>query len=178
MHVRWLLMLAVLGAAACGGGGAEPPRATTTPKYDPATGKLTELAYDATANGRTDAWADMDGTRVLRSRVDRDEDGKIDRWEYYDDQQRLVKVGFSRAGDGIADAWAIPAADGTVERIEISSSRDETKIDRIEYYEHADPQPGSSGMLVRAEVDGDGDGQFDRWETYAAGHLRSVAYDE
>src|SRR6185436_17263300 len=108
-----------------------------------------------------DVWTETDGARALRSRVDRDGDGRVDRWEYYDDRQRLVKVGFSRAADGVADAWAFAAPDGTVQRIEISSTHDDKKIDRIEYYE-AGGAAGGPGTLVRAEVDSDGDGRFDR----------------
>jgi hypothetical protein len=39
----------------------------------------------------------MDGNRALRSRMDRNEDGRVDRWEYYDGGGRLVKVGFLAA---------------------------------------------------------------------------------
>ena len=53
----------------------------------------------------------MDGTRVLRIDIDNDEDGKLDRWEYYDADQRLEKIGTSRANDGKEDAW-LHAADG------------------------------------------------------------------
>ena len=38
---------------------------TTVPTYDPATGKLTQLTYDADRNGRVDTWTSMDGTRPL-----------------------------------------------------------------------------------------------------------------
>src|SRR5262245_6124589 len=78
---------------------------TTIPTYDNKTGKLTQLTYDRNKNGKIDTWTDMDGTRALRSRIDLDEDGKIDRWEYYDDKGGVVKVGFSRMQDGREDAW-------------------------------------------------------------------------
>ena len=48
----------------------------------------------------------MDGARVVRIEIDKDEDGKIDRWEYYGPDQKLEKVGFSRANDGKEDAWS------------------------------------------------------------------------
>ena len=32
-------------------------------------------------------------------------------------------------------------------------------------------------MLVRAEVDGDGDGKIDKWETYENGALATVSFD-
>jgi hypothetical protein len=177
MVCRVVLIAAVVCATACARPGADGPEGSATASYDTATGRLKELAYDASRDGRTDVWTDMDGARALRSRVDRDGDGRIDRWEYYDDRQRLVKVGFSRAGDGVADAWAFSAPDGTVQRIEISSSRDEQQIDRIEYYE-ARGVVDRLGALVRADVDANRDGRIDRWETFAGGELHTIAYDE
>jgi hypothetical protein len=174
---RVMLIAVVVCAPACARGGAEPPKGAATPSYDKTTGKLKELAYDAARDGRTDVWTEMDGARALRSRVDRDGDGRVDRWEYYDDRQRLVKVGFSRAADGVADAWAFSAPDGTVQRIEISSSRDEQQIDRIEYYE-AGVAVDRPGTLVRADIDANRDGRVDRWETFAGGQLHTIAYDE
>ena len=48
----------------------------------------------------------MDGTRLVSMDIDRNFDGTIDRWEYYAANGSLEKVGFSRANDGVADAWA------------------------------------------------------------------------
>jgi antitoxin component YwqK of YwqJK toxin-antitoxin module len=143
---------------------------TTRPTYDKTTGKLTELTYDRNKNGTIDTWTDMDGTKPLRSRIDQDEDGKIDRWEYYDDKGGLLKVGFSRKNDGKADAWAFAGPDGKVQRVEISSTADEKKIDRWEHYE--------GGVLVSAEEDTNGDGRADKWETYEGGALKTAAMDE
>ena len=113
----------------------------------------------------------MDGTRPLRTRIDLDEDGKIDRWEYYDDKGGLAKVGFSRKQDGKPDAWAFSGADGTLSRVEISATNDEKRIDRWEFYE--------GGSLIRAEEDTNGNGKVDRWETYGGnGVLTTAAMDE
>jgi hypothetical protein len=177
MMCRVVLIAAVLCASACARSGADVPKGSARASYDQTTGRLTELAYDAARDGRTDVWTEMDGGRALRSRVDRDGDGRIDRWEYYDDRQRLVKIGFSRSADGVADAWAFSAPDGTVQRIEISSSQNEQQIDRIEYYE-AGGGIDRRGALVRAEVDANRDGRIDRWETFAGGELHTIAYDE
>ena len=112
----------------------------------------------------------MDGSRPLRSRVDLDEDGKIDRWEYYDGSGALLKVGFSRKHEGKPDAWAFSRPDGSLEHVEISSTADESRIDRREYYE--------AGVLARAEEDTTGDGRIDKWETYEHGTLATVEFDE
>jgi hypothetical protein len=160
----------LLGAAACGNPDADRVRKTTVPTYDTKTGKLTELTYDRNKNGRIDTWTEMDGNRPIRSRIDLDEDGTIDRWEYYDDKGALTKVGFSRKQDGRVDAWAFSDAAGKVGRVEISSTADEHKIDRREFYE--------DGRLVRVEEDTNGDGRTDKWETYAHGDLVTVSLDE
>jgi antitoxin component YwqK of YwqJK toxin-antitoxin module len=168
---RCAFVCAVLAvAAACSDPDAERIKKTTLPAYDKTTGRLTQLTYDRNKNGVIDTWTDMDGTRPLRSRIDLDEDGKIDRWEYYDGTGKLAKVGFSRGKNGRADAWAFSAADGSVARIEISSTYDENKIDRWEYFE--------KGALARVEEDTDGDGKVDKWETYADGALTTASLDE
>ena len=163
-------MASAVSLAACHDPETERIKNTTIPTYDTKTGKLTELTYDRNKNGRIDTWTAMDGTKPLRSRIDLDEDGKIDRWEYYDDKGGLAKVGFSRKHDGKVDAWAYAAPDGTLSRVEISSTGDEQKIDRWEFYQ--------GGGLVRAEEDTDGNGRVDRWETYAGGALETAAMDE
>jgi antitoxin component YwqK of YwqJK toxin-antitoxin module len=167
---RLFLFAAGVALVACSDPDAARARKTTVPTYDQRTGKLTQLTYDRNKNGTIDTWTDMDGTRPLRSRVDLDEDGKIDRWEYYDAAGNLAKVGFSRANNGKADAWAFSDHDGKVARIEISSTADEHRIDRWEFYEN--------GQLARVEADSKGDGRVDRWETYEKGSLKTAAIDE
>src|SRR3954453_939374 len=130
-------LTAAIAVSAC----ADPEKGgikqTTVPTYDKTTGKLTQLTYDRNKNGKIDTWTDMDGTRPLRSRIDMDEDGKIDRWEYYGEKGELLKVGFSRKKDGTPDAWAYSGEGDKVERVEISSTADEHKIDRWEHYDAA-----------------------------------------
>lgn len=159
-----------LVASACSDPERERIKATTKPTYDKTTGKLAELTYDRNKNGRIDTWTDMDGTKPLRSRIDLDEDGTIDRWEYYGDKGELLKVGFSRKKDGKPDAWAYSGPDGKVERVEISSAAHDHKIDRWEHYD-------ASG-LASAEEDTNGDGRIDKWETYAGGAMKTAAFDE
>src|SRR5262245_50272951 len=141
LNGRHLLCAALLAAIACSDPEAERAKKTTVPTYDKTTGKLTQLTYDRNHNGKIDTWTDMDGAKPLRSRIDLNEDGKIDRWEYYDDKGGLLKVGFSRKDDGKPDAWAYAGPDGKVERIEISSTGDDKKIDRWEHYDPARVAP-------------------------------------
>ena len=163
-------LTALLAAASCSNPRPDPSAGTMKPTYDKTTGKLTQIASDRNHNGVIDTWTDMEGARPLRSRIDQDEDGKIDRWEYYDAQGKLFKVGLSRSNDGKPDSWSFPDADGTIGRIEISSTGDETAIDRWEFY--------TANQLVRVEQDTNGDGRPDTWETYEGGALKTAAYDE
>ena len=136
--------------------------------YEKQTGRLRQLTYDSNKNGKPDSFSYMDGTKVLRVEIDKDEDGKIDRWEYYGADSKLEKVGLSRANDGKVDEWVYQGSDGTVARIEISTKRD-GRVGRTEFYE--------KGALVRTEDDTDGNGAIDKWETYSNGILTSVAFD-
>jgi hypothetical protein len=154
---------------ACSDPERERLKATTKPAYDRTTGKLTELTYDANKNGRVDTWTAMDGSRALSSRIDRDEDGKIDRWEYYADNGQLAKV----------DAWVFAGGSGNVQRIEISSAGDEKKIDRWEFYdESVAMNADGTGALLKVEEDTNGDGKLDKWETYEQGVVKTAAFDE
>jgi hypothetical protein len=168
--------LAALSLVACGSSGGNT-REGIWPTYDKSSGRLTRLEYDANHDGRVDTWMDMDGTRPLRSRIDQNGDGKIDRWEEYDATGAVVRVGFSRAGNGKPDAWLRPTDDHGAQCLEISSSGDEHKIDRWEYYERGGPA-GDQGTLLRAEEDTVGDGRPHKWETYRGGALETVAFDE
>ena len=164
--------------AACSDPDKERLKQTTKATYDQSTGRLKELTYDANKNGRIDTWTDMDGTRPIRARIDRNEDGKLDRWEYYDEKGQLAKVGFSRSDDGKPDAWAFAGADGKVVRIEVSSAKDETKIDRWERYEPKGAGPEGVGALLASDEDTNGDGKPDKWETYEGGALKTAEFDD
>ena len=169
-HVNPLVFLAlVLFVSACAEpGGDQAAKKRMSPEYDKATGKLKLLKYDSDGNGKDDTFSYMDGARVIRIEIDKDEDGKIDRWEYYDANQKLAKIGTSRAQDGKEDSWAYLAADGTIDRIDVSTRHD-GKVTRVEHYQ--------KDALVAAEEDDDGDGRMDKWETYEGARLASVAFD-
>jgi hypothetical protein len=163
-----VLSLALTFGPACSTGNPAPNK-RIEPVYDKKTGRLQLLNYDSDGDGKIDIWSHMDGARVVLIEIDTNADGKIDRWEYYGADQKLEKVGSSRADDGKEDAWSYAAPDGSIARIEVSTKRD-GKVDRVEHYER--------NALVGAEEDTDGDGKPDKWETYdAGGRLASVAFD-
>jgi hypothetical protein len=159
-----LLCLAACRQAPDRSAGPQPARKV----YNDKTGRLERLDYDTRNSGRIDTRCYMDGTRILRIEVDRDGDGKVDRWEYYGANDTLEKVGVSRRNDGIPDAWAYEGPDGSLARLEISTAHD-GKVSRTEYYEH--------GVLVRSEEDTAGSGRPNKWETFKNGALQSVAFD-
>jgi hypothetical protein len=166
--VTWLA--ALCAATGCSRKPPDPAASTTRPTYDKTTGKLAQLTYDRNKNGVIDTWTDMDGARPLRSRIDTDEDGRIDRWEYYDAEGQTIKVGFSRKGDARPDAWAFSAPDGTIAHVDVSSTGDEHAIDRREFY--------TAGQLSRVEEDTNADGRVNVWEAYEGGTLKTTMFDE
>ena len=143
----------LIAAAGCSRPSGDRPHA----EYDPTSGRLRRLAYDANRNGRNDAVSIMDGTHIHRIELDLDENGKVDRWDFYREDRSLEKVGLSRLNDGVMDSQAFYAADGSLQRIEASTRRD-GRFNRVEFYE--------AGALIRSEDDGNGDGRADKWETY------------
>jgi hypothetical protein len=175
----FIVVLCAVTLPSCSDSERDRLKATTKPSYDKATGTLTELTFDANRNGRIDTWTDMSGNRPLRSRIDTNEDGRIDRWEYYDGAGKLSKVGFSRKTDGKPDAWAFSTADGRIERIEVSSTGDEARVDRWELYDTSGAVgTGGTGPLLRVEEDTNGDGRRDKWERYENGAVKIAEFDE
>ena len=173
-----LLGTGVLGLSVWANADRTGAAAAITPTYDKTTGKLTQLSYDSDHDGRADTWTEMDGTRPLRSRIDRNGDGKVDRWEEYDDNGTLVKVGFSRKDDGRPDAWVSASDKNGIQRVDMSSTGDERRIDRWEYYDTSHAGAHGQGVLVRVEEDTVGDGNVHKWEAYRDGALETVAFDE
>src|SRR5205823_1091388 len=119
----FLILLIALFIGSCNMGRDEANK-RIQPVYDRETGKLTLLKYDSKGDGTPDTFSYMDGTRVVRIEIDTDRDGKVDRWEYYSGDEKLERVGSSRANDGNVDAWSYVNADGTVARVEVSTRRD------------------------------------------------------
>jgi hypothetical protein len=162
---RPIAVASLVIVAACSGA---PGEQRVQAEYDKTTGKLSQLTVDVKKDGKPNITSYMDGTKFVRIEIDANEDGKIDRWEYYGSDQRLARVGFSRADDGIADAWAFQGPDGALARVEVATKRD-GKVNRTEFYDR--------GALTRAEEDTDTNGRIDKWEQYEAGALVSVSFD-
>jgi hypothetical protein len=123
--------------------------ARVAPEYDKDTGRLSRIAYDADGNGTHDTWAFMDGARLIKLEADENENGRIDRWEYY---------------PANAGARKVPP-----ERIERSTA-DDGRVTRREFFD--------GDEMTRVEEDTDGNGVFDKWETYRDGALATLSLDE
>ncbi len=165
---RAALTVAVL-LAALGGCREARPDARMQATYDK-TGKLRLLTYDSNGNGKPDTWSHMDGTRVVRVEIDKNEDGVIERREYYDASQALEKVeastrpdgkvtrtefydggALARAeedidGNGAVDRWET-YANGLVRSVAFDTEGTGRPTRRLVY--------GSDGQLVQIETGGD-----------------------
>jgi hypothetical protein len=117
--------------------------------YDPKTGRLKRLDYDANKNGRLDSFSFWDASRVIRIEMDQDEDGKIDRWEYYDEHNKIERVASSSRDDEVQDTWAYPDASGFLARVETDSDRDGV-INKREMFV---PRPGAPDQRVLSAVE-------------------------
>jgi hypothetical protein len=126
--------------------------------YNRVTGRLQRLVFDLNKDGKNDSVSYMDGTHIIRVELDLDENGKVERWDFYKPDGQLDKVGFASRNDGVMDSQAFYHTDGTIERIEISTHRD-GRFDRTEFYDH--------NVLVRSQDDINGDGRPDKWDEYA-----------
>jgi hypothetical protein len=157
--LRRLLVLAAAAALAAGCSTSPAPavsRGRVSPTYHADTGRLEKLAYDRNGDGREDAWAFMDGTRLLRAELDDNFDGPVDRREFYAPAEPGHRTGGTPGIHGL----------GALARVELISAG---KAFRSETYE--------KGLLASADEDTDRDGRADKWERYENGALVSVALD-
>jgi hypothetical protein len=135
---------AVIPASGCQS--QEPPQ--VTPVYSKETGRLEQLAGSRHGDGRIDVRAQMDGAHVRSVEIDRNRDGRPDRWEYYDQDPVTHRSVLARAEE----------ANGADARV----TRRETYAD---------------GVIQRVEEDTDNDGRIDKWEVYDRGSLAKMDLD-
>jgi hypothetical protein len=148
------VLVLLLVAAAC----SRQEFASAKRTYNAKTGRLETLSVDVNKNGRQDGTSFMDGTRIIRVELDLDENGKIERWDIYNPDRSLQKVGLATRNDGVMDSQAFYSPGGVLQRIEISTKRD-GRFDRTEFYSDAE-------VLLRSEEDTNADGRPDKWDTY------------
>jgi len=185
IDLRRPVVLASALSAACGGLGGVPPdqlpivkgadgreyrlmeRGAYKAFYD-RWGRLQRIEYDSDGDGRADRIAHHDGTRLPHLiEVDEDFDGSTDRWEDYDAEGTLVRVGVSRRG-GSPDLWNVLGPGGQARRRDYDDDGD-GRVDRSELL--------GEGQRLRLEVDADRDGRPDRWQDWRKGRLVSEELD-
>ena len=175
MRTRIAAVLAVAAVTtACT---SSTPRKTAA-TYDPGTGQLTTISTDTDGDGRIDTVSRMAGARIAQIELDLDENGQVERWDFYGTAGTLEKVGLSHQNDGVMDAIAYYDEKGLLSRMSVSTRRDGT-FDRTEHY--------ADGRLIRSEDDTNGDGRADKWDLYeplpgnaaTAGYrILSTAFDD
>lgn len=149
------LLLSVLAFACVPDQERERLKQTTQATYDPSTGRLQRLTYDANKNGRIDTWTYMDGKTILRSEVDRDEDGAVDRWEYHaaDGSVERIRTAEDDDGDGKPDRWET-YIDGRIAAVAFDENTDGRPDRQLNYT--------SGGTLTTIESEPDETGKFTR----------------
>ena len=145
-------LLILASGAACRSSDTASGDRNVTPVYNKQTGVLEELVADRKGDGRVDMRARMTGARVNSVEIDRNRDGRPDRWEYYEAAGGVQKTG----------------APSVLARAEEANGPD-AKVTRWEYYEH--------GLIRRVEEDTDADGRVDKWEQYDHGSLVQMDLD-
>ncbi len=128
-------------------------RATTLRGYNSATGALTMVTADLDRNGRIDTVTFIEDGRVLRSERDRDEDGRLDFWEFNlpDGKGGLEHTAEDSNGDGRPDKWDY-YRDGVLRRSEWADGGAEAPTRRWNY--------AADGTLESVETGPDGKGGF------------------
>jgi hypothetical protein len=148
-----LVGVTIASSAACSAPAPSPSSGNpaATPIYSKDSGRLEQLVSDRDGDGKLDTRAFMDGTTLQRIEIDRNADGRPDRWEHYQtasNARARSEVEIERAEE----------ANGSTER-----------ITRREFYER--------GTVVRIEEDINADGRIDKWEHYGGGQLVRIELD-
>ena len=157
-------LVVVMTCVGCIAADSQAPR----PVYDALTRVLVRLDWDSNGDGRIDHRTYVHRTVPYRTEIDRDDDGRVDTWEYVAADGKVRRLGTASANDGVEDTWTWPADGAGTLRIDRAQYRDGV-ADRAEYFQR--------DVLVRAEEDANRDGRIDKWETWEGGVLRAAAYD-
>jgi len=149
-----LLLTAVLASCHSSAPDGDRPRVF----YDPATRRLSRVEFDLNKDGKNDTVGYMDGTRIKRVELDTDQNGRVDRWDFYKPDGSLDHIGWATGAAGIMDSEAFYSPQRALDRIEISTKHD-GRFDRTEFYR--------DNILIRSQDDTNGDGRPDKWDDYA-----------
>ena len=163
--IRIAFVVALIASSACGH--SPIVNAVYSGITPTETRELLRLDSDFDGNGAIDVRTYMRRGRPARLEGDSNGDGFVDRWEYYDANGELLRVGGSTRDDGREDRWVSRA--GRETRIGYSTARDGV-IDRREVF--------VNDVLVRTERDTNADGLADTWEQLESGRVATLLIDE
>lgn len=125
-------------------------------------GRLQRLEFDPNADGHPEQVSHHNGQKIpALVEVDQDSNGTVDRWEEYDPEGVLTRVGTSRRG-GPPDAWSVLGPG----EIELQREYDDDGDGKVERRERL-----RDGSVAEREVDADRNGAIDRWQTIREGRL-------
>lgn len=163
MPARWPTSGLLAFAVVAGGCRSGPPPSAThhlvekgpfQALYGGPDNHLERVVYDGDGDHRAEVVTIYGpGGRPIQAQIDTDNDGIVDRWEYYAPDGHIAKVGTSRRFPGQPDLWSYPDGFGGVSRREYDDDGDgrperaETLLD---------------GAVVAEEYDTNGDGRWDR----------------
>ncbi len=156
MAVALAVAVGLLVGACRGGAPPAGVAGAATPVYNERTGRLEALQSDTNDDGKVDTLAHMDGVELKYIEIDRDFDGRFDRWEYY------------VSAPGTPGAARSPDGRSVIDHAEEAAESDD-RIVRREFY--------VDGVIARVEEDTTLDGRVDKWETFELGILRRMDLD-
>lgn len=118
-----------------------------TAEYDAKSGRLKLIEMDQDKNGRMDTFSYWDGPVAKRIDLDLNEDGVIEKREYYGANNKLERIGTSRKGDGVEDGWEFYDEGGRLTKEEADENRDGL-IDRRYIYGESPDKPGQRVVVI------------------------------
>lgn len=126
-------------------------------------GRLVQSNLDSNRDGRPDVFAYFTSAKTPdRVEIDGNHDGRIDRWESYDNRGTLVRYSLSSDGKRRDRTFVLDPGTGRPNRMESDTDGD-GRPERVEIF--------GAGGLTRAEIDSNSDGRVDRVQEWKAGRL-------
>lgn len=131
-------------------------------------GRLLRRLIDEDGDGRADRIEFFQAQRLHRAETDSNRDGAVDRWEEFDEDGELSRVGLARRTPGRVDLWIVADGRGGLRRRELDEDGDGS-FERFETYEGT--------ALVRVAMDADRDGRVERWQEWRDRTLLAESFD-
>lgn len=132
-------------------------------------GGLRQINMDSDGDRKPDVFAYFSGRNSPhRLEIDENRDGKLDRWEEYNDAGVMFRYSTSKKGGTPERFVEVDPKTGLATQVETDADHDGRR-ERLEVF--------VNGRLTRAEIDTDGDGRRDRVQDWTPGYLVSEEID-